>query len=46
MVKLVYKGSLAGMYYGYDSIPKEWINKIVKKDYIDTLINAYLERID
>ncbi len=39
-------GSLAGIYYGYDSIPKEWINKIVKKDYIDTLINAYLERID
>lgn len=39
-------GSLAGIYYGYDSIPKEWINKIVKKDYIDTLINVYLERID
>ena len=39
-------GSLAGIYYGYDSIPKKWINKIIKKDYIDTLINAYLERID
>ena len=35
-------GSLAGIYYGYDSIPKKWINKIIKKDYIDTLINAYL----
>lgn len=39
-------GSLAGIYYGYDSIPKGWIDKIVKKDYIDTLINVYLERID
>lgn len=39
-------GSLVGIYYGYDSIPKEWINKIVKKDYIDTLIEEYLERID
>ena len=39
-------GSLAGIYYGYDSIPKEWINKIIKKDYIDNLIEDYLERID
>lgn len=38
-------GSLAGIYYGYDSIPKKWINKIVKKDYIDALINAYLDLI-
>lgn len=27
-------GGLAALYYGYDSIPEEWINTVVRKDYI------------
>lgn len=30
-------GGLAGLYYGYDSIPKEWLSVIVKSDYIENL---------
>lgn len=30
-------GGLAGLYYGYDSIPKEWLSVIVKSDYIESL---------
>jgi ADP-ribosyl-[dinitrogen reductase] hydrolase len=32
-------GGLAGLYYGYDSIPKEWISVIAKREYIETLCN-------
>jgi len=32
-------GGLAGIYYGYDNIPKEWINKIARKEYIENLCN-------
>ena len=31
-------GSLAGLYYGIDSIPKEWIDKIKNKAYLEDLI--------
>jgi len=30
-------GGLAGLYYGYDSIPKEWLSVIAKHDYIEGL---------
>lgn len=30
-------GGLAGMFYGYDMIPKEWLDVIVKCDYIESL---------
>src|SRR5690606_19286825 len=30
-------GGLAGLYYGYESIPEEWLNVIVKKDYVEDL---------
>jgi ADP-ribosylglycohydrolase len=30
-------GGLAGLYYGYDSIPKEWISVIAKREYIESL---------
>lgn len=30
-------GALAGLYYGYDSIPKEWLNTLVQRDYIENL---------
>ena len=30
-------GGLAGLYYGYEEIPKEWIEKIVRREYIEKL---------
>jgi hypothetical protein len=30
-------GGLAGMYYGYDSIPKNWVSGIVKRNFIESL---------
>lgn len=32
---------LAGLLYGYNSIPKEWIDKIAKKQYILSLCNDF-----
>jgi len=36
-------GGLAGLYYGYDSIPAEWIKQLARKDIIDNCI-AGLQR--
>ena len=30
-------GGLAGLYYGVDAIPKEWLDKIMKKEYVEEL---------
>lgn len=30
-------GGLAGLYYGYDNIPKEWLDIIVKREYIEEI---------
>lgn len=30
-------GSMAGIIYGYDTIPKKWLEKLVKKDYLEEL---------
>lgn len=30
-------GGLAGALYGYDAIPKEWLNTLLKRDYIENL---------
>lgn len=30
-------GGLAGLIYGYDSIPEEWIDAIQRKDFIDDI---------
>ena len=30
-------GGLAGLFYGYENIPKEWINNIAKLDFIKQL---------
>ena len=30
-------GGLAGLYYGYETIPKEWLNTIVKRSYIEEM---------
>lgn len=32
-------GGLAGIFYGYENIPGEWIAQIAKKDYIEELSN-------
>ena len=34
-------GGLAGIYYGYDEIPKDWINKIVQIDKVFDLCKKY-----
>jgi len=34
-------GSLAGILYGYSSIPKEWLDAIPKQDYLNGLITEY-----
>lgn len=31
-------GGLAGLYYGYDDIPKEWVEQLARKDIIDDCI--------
>lgn len=36
-------GSLAGMHYKIDEIPIDWLNKIVKKQEIDDLIDRFLK---
>ena len=37
-------GGLAGIYYGYDNIPKDWINQIQKVDYILDLCEKFDKR--
>lgn len=32
-------GGLAGLYYGYESIPIKWLCKVVKRDYIESICN-------
>ena len=34
-------GGLAGLWYGYDNIPKEWLDVIVKKEWIEDLCNCF-----
>ena len=34
-------GGLAGIYYGYEDIPAEWINKLARLDYIEDLIENF-----
>lgn len=34
-------GGLAGLFYGYESIPKEWLNVIARKEWIEELSIAY-----
>ena len=34
-------GGLAGIYYGYDDIPSDWIDQLAKLDYIEELINNF-----
>jgi len=34
-------GGLAGLYYGYGSIPKEWLSVIARRDYIERLCDQF-----
>lgn len=34
-------GSMAGIIYGYDSIPKEWLDKLMRKEYLLKLANDF-----
>jgi len=38
-------GGLAGIYYGYDAIPKEWTEKIARFDYIEDLCDKLSTRV-
>lgn len=38
-------GAIAGINYGVDSIPKKWLNHLVKKSYLEELSNNYQEVI-
>ncbi len=33
-------GGLAGLYYGYENIPKEWLDSIQKREWIEEMCNA------
>lgn len=35
-------GALAGLIYGYGCIPEKWINKLKKREYIESLIKKYI----
>ena len=34
-------GGLAGIYYGYEDIPNDWINQLAKLDYIEELVKDF-----
>ena len=34
-------GSLAGIYYGIDSIPSKWLDKLQRKEYLVELISKF-----
>lgn len=34
-------GSMAGIVYGYEEIPEQWLNKLVKKDYLEELCEEF-----
>ena len=37
-------GGLAGIYYGMEAIPEEWINLLAKKEWIISLVEQMIER--
>ena len=38
-------GSLAGLIYGIEDIPTNWLNTLRRKDYLDKLVNDYYDLI-
>lgn len=39
-------GGLAGLYYGYNSIPKRWIEKLARKDDLLTIISKFKNKYE
>lgn len=39
-------GSLAGVIYGYNSVPTKWLEVLKKKDYITTLTEKYYNKLN
>ena len=39
-------GSISGLYYGINDIPKKWIDKIINKEMIDDLLDKYIKVVD
>lgn len=39
-------GSLAGVLYGYDNIPKEWLDKLRRREYLENLSKAFSMVLD
>lgn len=38
-------GGLAGLFYGYDSLPQEWLEILLKRNEIETLCESFFKRI-
>ena len=38
-------GGLAGLYYGFDDIPKSWVDCIVECDFIDSLVTGFCDAV-
>ncbi len=38
-------GGIAGIFYGYSSIPQKWINSIARKEYIDQLCVSFVDSL-
>ena len=39
-------GALAGIYYGFDDIPKKWIENLANKELISGIVHNYLKSQD
>lgn len=39
-------GALAGLYYGYDSMPQKWLNVLVGREYIEDLCNDLNNKLE
>jgi len=38
-------GGLAGMFYGVEGVPKEWLNQLARRDYIETLCEDFYQSL-
>lgn len=38
-------GSMAGIIYGYDSIPEEWLEKLQRREYLEDLASKFEEKV-
>ena len=39
-------GGIAGLYYGYDSIPEEWLNKLAKREWLETMCRKAFKKFN